>query len=242
MLLCTIYICNHGYAFIPKYESALSYGIIGGLDVFAHPQTDEYFAKQYPEGKGSATKTQRYFPGGGIFLEYRLISVLGAILVGSYSNRSFSHDTDDKYIKTITNVHCIDAALLISLLPKGYGGISFYVGPKMYFIINSASAEYEHTGTARKEIDDIAANFSRNNIGIVGGFKIEIDRTGIIAGAEVEKFLYSMNGKEITPESDDKDKVNEWEIESNERNFSAFGFRLYIGYDFGRLHSGYYDY
>lgn len=241
MVLFTICICNRAYAFIPKYESSFSYGVIGGIDVFSHPQTDEYFAKKYPAGKDSATKTQRYFPGGGVFIEYRVISVLGIILVGSYANRSFSHDTDNKHIKTITDVHCIDTALLISLLPKGYGGISFYLGPKMYFILKSKTVEDEHTGAKRKEIDDIAANFVKNNLGIVGGFKIEIDRTGIIAGAEVEKFFYPMNGREIIPESDDKNRINGWEVEANERNFSAFGLRGYIGYDFGRLHSGYYS-
>lgn len=235
-------ICSQAYAFRDKYEPAFSYGIIGGVDVFLHPQTDEYFAKQYPSGKDSATKTQRYFPGGGIFLEYRVISVVGAILVGSYANRSFSHDTDDKHIKTITNVHCIDVALLLSLLPKGYGGISFYVGPKMYFIMKSGSIEDEHTGAERKEIDNIAADFVKNNVGIVGGFKIEIDRTGVIAGAEVERFFYPMNGREPIPQSleEDENKINTWEAEANSRNFTAFGFRGYVGYDFGRLYSGYY--
>lgn len=240
VLTYTFFICYGKLdAMTLRYESPFSYGIVAGLDVFDHPQKPDAFIENHP----ACTKTQRFFPGGGVFVDYRLFNSISFGLASSYTNRGFCHVSDVDQTRTITNAHFIDLALIFSILPKGLGGVSFYGGPIMYFLLNSDSSEFTYTGK-KANIARISERFVKRNIGVVLGLKIEIDRTGFIVGAEVEKFFKPMQIVMVMPEIYHIDpkyeqKKDEWEYEGNKNAFSAFGWRIYIGYDFGRLHSGY---
>jgi len=83
-----------------KYEAPFSYGIIGSIDIFIHPQPNDTFIKQNP----NCTKTNRLWPGGSIFFDYRFFENLFSFGISTtYTNRTFAHDSDLDHIKTITN-------------------------------------------------------------------------------------------------------------------------------------------
>lgn len=216
-----------------RIEPAFSYGAIVGVDIFRHPQSEEFFIRSYPE----AVKLRRFFPGGGIFCEYRFLDkVLSLNTTISYANRGFGHDANYDHLKTITSVHCLDGALLLAILPKGYGGISFYAGPKIYYIVHSKTCIIDHRGNDAT-VENVAKKFPKYNFGIVGGVKFEIDRIGIIVGAEVEKFFYPMNGIEmmVINSSRTNEETMKTEVLAQKGDLKTSGFRFYVGYDFARL-------
>lgn len=228
-MLCT----EETHAVRFRIEPAFSYGAIVGLDIFRHPQSREFFRRTYPE----AIKLQRFFPGAGLFVEYRFLDrVLSINTTLSYANRGFGHDANYDHTKNITSIHCLDGAFLLGILPKGYGGISFYVGPKIYYIVHSKTSIIDHRGNG-VTVENIARKFPRYNFGIVGGVKFEIDRVGIIFGGEIEKFFYPMNGHEMTIlySSRTNEDTMKIEVEAQKGDFKTSGFRFYIGYDFARL-------
>ena len=187
-----------------------------GVTYFYYPKNDFFVEKS----KNGGNIAYGMFFAGSAFLEKRVHKRLGFALDIGYKNRNFAHlFLPSEYVYS-TNLHCVDSSLLLSFLPKGYGGCTIYAGLKWTYIFKHK--DFSHQDTRTIKIFDTDKDTKKVNFGGVIGARYEVDRTGIVIGGDYDIFMHNI-------------------IRSSYKKIyklRPMGVKIYVGYDIARRFCG----
>jgi hypothetical protein len=214
-----------------------SFGLKGGGSLFMAPISDAKLggAVDY-EGKVNL------FVQGGLFANYRLLDDMMSVgLEAGYSRKGFildkkeaksdeknqNKDDNKKSTEFGVHTHAIDIAIPVAFLPMGReGGLSIFLGPKVYFPVSNQGKE-PGSDESKKLEKEVIRSF---NIGGTAGINYEIAESGFFVGANYDYFFL-----DIFADHKDAEVVKAILGKKKEDSFNLHGAQVSIGYDFARL-------
>jgi len=227
----------------------LSFGLEIGLDMFFNPiNKNADYAKLFKNILGTDEFSfMKMFLGPRAFVGYRPVNEFEIGLNIGYARRSWALTgikqwpvgqgravpAKGKYLQFNTN--CIDIAIPFAWLPDG--GISIYLGPKVYMLLSSSVVtdtkvmEQELPAELLKQFSDFhEKSLTSFNLGLCSGIKYDIMRTGVLIGGDFGYFFLDMYKESESKGSGPKPKAKE-----AKNKLTAMEAHVYLGVDFARI-------